>query len=153
MSRPRRIVATALGVGRIPIAPGTFGTLATLPLVALLWWSGRPLLFLPAVLLATLLGLWSAGQTERDFGEVDPGCVVIDEVAGMLLAAAALPPGWPSLLLAFAFFRLFDVTKPWPIRRVERWPGAWGIMADDLLAGLLAHLASRLTLAAMEALR
>ncbi|HHN74897.1 MAG TPA: phosphatidylglycerophosphatase A, partial [Acidobacteria bacterium] len=74
MSRPRRIVATALGVGRIPIAPGTFGTLATLPLVALLWWSGRPLLFLPAVLLATLLGLWSAGQTERDFGEVDPGC-------------------------------------------------------------------------------
>ncbi|MDQ7006776.1 MAG: phosphatidylglycerophosphatase A [Acidobacteriota bacterium] len=152
MSLVRRTVATALGVGLVPFAPGTFGSLATLPLVLLLWWSGRPLLFLPAVLAVTALGLWSTRRAEQDFGTPDPGAVVIDEVAGMLLAAAALPAGWLSLSMAFVAFRLFDVAKPWPVGRVERWPGAWGIMADDLLAGAMAQVTVRLLLWALERL-
>jgi phosphatidylglycerophosphatase A len=81
--------------------------------------------------------IWAAGATARDVGKEDPGLVVVDEVLGQWLTAAAIVhANWQSYILAFALFRLFDITKPWPIRKLESLPGGLGIVADDLLAGV-----------------
>ncbi len=130
-----RLVASGGGVGLLPKAPGTWGSLAALLVgAALLAGLGRAGLAL-AVLLATLAGLWAIPRATRD---ADPGWVVIDEVAGMWLAMLPLQaPGWRGCLLAFACFRLLDITKPGPIGSIDRVPGRVGVMGDDLLAGLL----------------
>ncbi len=136
-------VATLLGVGRSPVAPGTAGTAVSLPCVALL---GR---FLPlwgfavAALGVSLLGVWSAGRAARILGAKDPRPVVIDETAGLFMALAGIPIGWATLAGSFVLFRVMDVLKPPPARRSERLPGGWGIVADDLIAGLYANLALR----------
>jgi len=141
--------ATFLGTGYAPIAPATAASFA----VALLgWWLGRGGAWpLPAQLgllvLVTALGVPAASALERRYGP-DPKRVVCDEVAGMLVtylgvAVGAGPAGW---LAGFFWFRVFDILKPFPVRRLERLPGGWGIMADDLLAGVYAQIALRLTL-------
>jgi phosphatidylglycerophosphatase A len=85
----------------------------------------------------TPLAIWAAGATARQLGKEDPGLVVIDEVLGQWLTAAAIVhANWRSYVLAFALFRIFDITKPWPIRKLEALPGGLGIVADDLLAGV-----------------
>jgi phosphatidylglycerophosphatase A len=85
----------------------------------------------------TPLAIWAAGATARDIGKEDPGLVVIDEVLGQWLTAAAIiRPTWQSYVLAFSLFRILDITKPWPIRKLERLHGGLGIVADDLLAGV-----------------
>lgn len=102
-------------------------------------------------LACSALGWLSAGAAAATLGATDPGAVVIDEIAGQLLALSFLPLDWRYYLAAFLLFRLFDIWKPFPIDRVEKWPGASGIMSDDLLAGALAlgllhgwmHFASR----------
>ncbi|MGE4293137.1 MAG: phosphatidylglycerophosphatase A [Desulfovibrio sp.] len=141
-------LATLGPVGRIPFAPGTWGSAAAVLLapfcfVSLPLW-GRLLLLL-AVL---LVGTWAAGRAEQALSRKDPGCVVIDEVLGQW--TALLPATLPSIIhfprlweyaLAFVLFRFFDILKPFPIRQVERTlPGGFGIMADDLVAGLFAAL-------------
>ena len=130
-----RLVASAGGVGWLPKAPGTWGSLAAaLAGAALLAGPGQAGLAL-AIVLATLAGLWAI---PRATVEADPGWVVIDEVAGMWLAMLPLQrPGWRGCLLAFALFRLLDITKPGPIGLIDRIPGRVGVMGDDLLAGLL----------------
>jgi phosphatidylglycerophosphatase A len=134
---PARWVASFLGSGLAPVAPGTLGSLAALPPgLALLWAS--PAALAAGVLVVVALGLWSiraAGVAD------DPGWVVIDEVAGQWIALLALAhPSVPGALLAFAAFRLFDIAKPGPVGWAERLPGAVGVMADDVLAGVLAAL-------------
>ena len=132
------LVATAFGVGRLPLAPGTWASLAALALLAPLRFAS-PAAF--AVVLAVLVaaGTWAAGRFARAMGRRDPSCVVIDEVAGMGLVLAALPAASPSsILAAFALFRLFDVVKPPPLRLLERLPGGAGIMADDAGAAAFA---------------
>ena len=134
--------ATALGAGYAPIAPGTFGSAVGL----LLWW------VLPASLLAQSLailvvfavGCWSGTEAEHHFGRSDPGQVVIDEVAGMLVTLYLVPVGWGGALLAFLLFRLSDIVKPYPANRLEGLPGGVGIMADDVMAGVYANVALRL---------
>ena len=85
----------------------------------------------------TPLAVWAAGATARDVGKEDPGLVVIDEVLGQWLTAAAIVhANWQNYVLAFALFRIFDITKPWPVRNLERLHGGLGIVADDLLAGV-----------------
>jgi len=133
-------VATLGPVGRMPKAPGTWGSLAA----ALL----APFLFLPLplwgriaiVLLLFPLGSWCAGLAEQSMCCKDPSYVVVDELWGQwitLLPLAATDTLW--IIPAFLFFRLFDITKPWPVRASERWlPGGWGIMIDDGLAGIYA---------------
>jgi phosphatidylglycerophosphatase A len=106
------------------------------------------LLPLPAygVVLISLIGLgiWAAGEAERLLGDRDPAPIVVDEIAGMLLTYFALPvAAWP-MLLGFGFFRLFDVCKPRPLSQLEQLPGGWGIMLDDLCAGLVAQCLVRL---------
>ncbi len=154
-ARVARWVATVGGLGdRLP-APGTFAGSA--PAVAL-WWALATLVADPrwlhtatvlAVVAATVAGTWAAGREEQRRGSEDPGPVVVDEVAGQWLTCLVLLP-WVDLasgtsrarvaLLAFLAFRLFDIVKPWPCRRLERLGGGLGIMADDLVAGLYAGL-------------
>ena len=96
-----------------------------------------PVLLLAFTAVLTGPAIWAAGATERDAGKVDPGLVVIDEVLGQWLTASAIVHAtWQSFVLAFALFRILDITKPWPIRRLERLHGGLGIVADDLLAGV-----------------
>ena len=99
-----------------------------------------------------LLGVWASNDAETRFGRKDPGCVVIDETAGMLVASAWLPPSVLHLAIAFALFRAADILKPWPCRRLETLPGGWGIMADDIMAGLWAQAAFWAGLYAWETL-
>jgi phosphatidylglycerophosphatase A len=129
------MVASFLGTGLAPMAPGTMGSLAALPPGAALLWAS-PLALAAAAVLATLAGLWAitaANATD------DPGWVVIDEVAGQWITLLALPhPSLAGCAAALLAFRLFDITKPGPIGWAERAPGAVGVMADDVLAGLAA---------------
>jgi phosphatidylglycerophosphatase A len=133
-------VATAGGLGRIPVAPGTAGSLlgaaTCFPCLALGW----PLYLTAAVLLAGIAVL-SADRAAPHLGGGDPPAIVIDEVAGMWLAALAIPLSLYDLAAVFLLFRLFDAVKPAPLPRLERLPGGWGIVADDLAAGLLARAA------------
>lgn len=130
-------VATLGGVGRLPGAPGTWGSLAALPL----WW-GLGHLGLAGYCLAwlavTALGLWAAHRAVSLLRERDPQAIVIDEAAGQLLALAGAPATWFAALLGLALFRVMDILKPWPVRRLEGLPGGLGVMADDLAAGALA---------------
>jgi phosphatidylglycerophosphatase A len=138
----RIALATWFGCGYSPLVPGTVGTLGAVPLVLLLWWRGGWPAHIAAIVVVTAVGVWAADGAERHFGVKDPKPVVIDEVAGMLVATFPLfQLRWPWFLaLSFVLFRAFDILKPWPARSLERLPGGWGIMADDLVAGLYANL-------------
>ena len=139
-------VATALGVGYVPFAPGTFGSAVGL----LLWFvlPSSPIAQAAAIVVVCVVGSWSGSVAERYFGRVDPGHVVVDEVAGMLVTLFLVPVGWIGAIAGFFLFRISDIIKPYPANRLERLPGGIGIMADDVMAGVYANLALRLTLAA-----
>ena len=132
------LLATGFGLGRLPKAPGTWGTLAAFPV----HWAIMDLpLELYALSLAAIIGLavLISGMAEKIIDRPDPGMVVIDEVAGMLIALIAVPATPLAWLLAFVFFRFFDILKPFPIRLIDqRCHGGLGIVMDDLLAGLYA---------------
>jgi len=137
---PRFWIATGLGSGLVPFAPGTAGSAVA---VGLFWVTTRSgVAWLPALVFGVLVwaGFWSAAAAARSLGKKDPGAIVIDEFAGQFLALLALPHSWPVLAAGFVLFRLFDIVKPPPARRLEAQPGATGIMADDLVAGLYANL-------------
>jgi phosphatidylglycerophosphatase A len=136
------------GTGRLGpgSGSGTLGSLWGLLAGWVLWRALGPWGVAAAAVLVTAVGTWAAEATARHLGRRDPGEVVIDEVAGQLFALLFLPPTVGVLLLAFLLFRLFDIWKPFPIRRLERWPGGLGIMADDVLAGVYANLALRVAL-------
>jgi phosphatidylglycerophosphatase A len=133
-----RLLATGGGVGYLPFAPGTAGSLVGAALCL-------PLLTLPApVYLGATVGLtamavWAAGGMAAELHAADPAPVVIDEIVGMLWAAVALPPHLYDVSAVLLLFRIFDVVKPAPIPWLERLPGGLGIVADDLAAGLLAR--------------
>lgn len=131
-------LATIGGVGFFPFASGTVASVvAILPYYALrqhLMW------YVPVLLVITFIGIWVSGEAETYLNEKDPHPVVIDEVAGYLVAAMFLPFHWFYPLAAFFLFRLFDVWKPTPINQLQDLPKGWGIMVDDLLAGLYANI-------------
>lgn len=147
-------VGTFFGAGLLKPGPGTWGSLAAVLLWMVPACGGQRLDFLVnssqwvlpsywldgltlfAAFLATAIGIPAATIVAQESGREDPGHVVIDEVAGQWLTLAVCRADWPHALLAFALFRLFDITKPWPIRKLEALPGGWGIMLDDLGAGL-----------------
>jgi len=141
-----RMLSTCFGIGYFPVAPGTVTSIAAV--LAYLFVPGLrelPLLLLMVMLTASA-GVWSGYVMEERYGS-DPSIVTIDELSGQWLALAALPAGILPALLALAFFRFYDIAKPGPIDSAQRMPGGWGIMADDLLAGLLANLSVRGVLA------
>ncbi|MEM7404453.1 MAG: phosphatidylglycerophosphatase A [Pseudomonadota bacterium] len=133
---PLHLLAFGLGSGLAPRAPGTFGTLAALPLAWLV--GGLSLATYSVVCLAlAAIAIYVAGRAARALRQHDHGAIVIDEVAGLLWGMWAVPPTLTNLLLAFALFRFFDIVKPWPIGWVDRnTRGGFGIVADDLLAGV-----------------
>ena len=156
------------GVGYFPIAPGTLGALVGVGLYLTIW-SGldqlltsralanrlttlyvfTPLMafMLLVILLVTLIGIWAASRTEKVQQKKDPSIVVIDEVAGQMIALLSGPfwiQTWWSILTAFILFRLFDIWKPYPVRRLEGLESGLGIMADDVLAGVYALIVNSL---------
>jgi len=141
-----KLVATGLGSGYSPVAPGTAGSLVGLLLFLPL--AGRALwIQLAAVVAVTILGVLAGGRLATTLGAKDPGVVVVDEVAGQWITFLALPMTPVIAVAGFLLFRVMDIVKPWPARALERLPGGLGIMADDVAAGIYAHLLLRLGLA------
>jgi phosphatidylglycerophosphatase A len=138
-------IATVGGVGYVPIAPGTFGSAAGI----VLWWLIGPSVMLQAAAIVVVFaaGVWSGSVCEGYFCRTDPGHVVIDEVAGMLITLFLNPVGWAGALLAFLLFRLADVVKPYPANRFEQLHGGLGVMADDCMAAVYANLTLRALIA------
>jgi phosphatidylglycerophosphatase A len=138
-------IATALGAGYLPKAPGTFGSAAGL----LLWLALPDILWMQilAIVVVAVAGSWSGNVAEEHFRTHDPSQVVVDEVAGMMVTLLLIPMTGPLwMLAAFVLFRAADIAKPFPVNRLERLPGGVGIMADDLMAGVYANLALRFSI-------
>lgn len=136
--RPHHWIAYGFGSGLVPWAPGTFGTLAAVPLYLLM--APLPLVWYLGILVVMfLVGLWACGKTARELNAHDPNAIVWDEFLGYLLAMTAAPQGWEWVLLGFVLFRFFDILKPWPILAIERRVrGGFGVILDDLIAGVMA---------------
>jgi phosphatidylglycerophosphatase A len=144
MKLASRVFSTLFGIGFFPKAPGTAASAIALFLYVVALHS------LPwpvyALMLGALfcLGSVAAAVYASELGQTDPQRIVIDEALGQFLALFMVPIGWLPLLVTFAFFRFFDIIKPYPIRKLEKLPGGWGIMADDagagLVTGILVHL-------------
>ena len=134
---------TSVGfVGRIPGAPGTYGSLVTLP-IAFFWGSivtENHLLTLGLIFFLAVLGTIASSIVAKSMGIEDPSEIVIDELVGQWIAVLAIPGHWGYWLAAFILFRIFDIWKPWIINKAQHLPGGLGIMMDDVLAGLLAFL-------------
>jgi phosphatidylglycerophosphatase A len=138
------LIATWFGCGYAPKGPGTAGSIAALIIAILLnhyAGAGRwTLLVLSAILLAP--GIWSAGVVAKEINIVDPHIVVVDEVIGQWITLAGTATfNWKSWLVALILFRLLDIWKPAPARQLEHLPGGWGIVADDVMAGVYGALA------------
>jgi phosphatidylglycerophosphatase A len=146
-------ISTGAGAGLIPIAPGTFGSVEGVAIFTCISVAiarsgadqtgartGYWLLLIALNLIVFAIGVWASGRTARLLRTPDPSRVVIDEVSGQMISLAPVlfAPTWQSILLGFILFRAFDILKPYPISRLERLPGGWGIMTDDVGAGILA---------------
>ncbi|MSO65197.1 MAG: phosphatidylglycerophosphatase A [Alphaproteobacteria bacterium] len=133
------LVATWFGVGRLPMWPGTWGSLAALPFAAVLQWAGGPYLLALAAFLLFGIGTVATKRYMRLTGRADPADVVVDEVVGQWIALLFVPFELKEVALAVVLFRSFDIVKPQPIRWVEdNTPGALGVMLDDVVAGFMA---------------
>lgn len=158
-------LAQGLGTGRIPVAPGTFGSVAGLIWFLALLLPGRAWLFYIAMLAGVFLSIWICGAAEQMLNQTDPGSVVLDEIVAVPLCFGwwvgsfhfrngGLPPpehflasgAWPLTLGVFLAFRLFDVWKPWPIGKSQRLPGGWGVTIDDVLAAFCVNLMTAVAL-------
>jgi phosphatidylglycerophosphatase A len=137
--RAAQILSTCFGIGYFPLAPGTVTSIVAVLGYYFFPVLHNPLLLLSLVLLCSSAGIWAGGVMEEHYGE-DPSIVTIDELAGQWLALVFLPEGIVPLVLSLLFFRFFDIAKPGPVDAAQRLPGGWGIMVDDLLAGLFANL-------------
>ena len=132
-------LATGLGAGYLPWAPGTFGTLwGVLIFLCLSHYPALVYIIITAILFA--IGVYVSRQTAMELSIKDPSCVVIDEIVGFMVASWFVPFTWQNLILIFILFRLFDILKPFPIKRIEKLKHGWGIMLDDVMAGAYAWI-------------
>lgn len=155
--------AQGFGLGRIPFAPGTFGSLGGLLWTALLLQTGNFWIYLGGATAGALVAVWICGEAERILKQHDPGSIVLDEIVAVpfcfaflffIMAITSHAGGWPVpapeflfsrdgwiiTLAVFAAFRLFDIWKPWPVRQAQALRGGWGVVVDDLLAALYVNL-------------
>lgn len=166
------LAVATVGVGYFPIAPGTMGSLVGVGLYLAIWgwlyevlqtnaarlrmdllhvFTPQMAVMLVVIFLITLIGIWAATRVERASQKKDPSIVVIDEVAGQMIALLSGPfwiQTWWSILSAFILFRAFDIWKPYPIRKLEALESGLGIMADDVLAGIYALIVNSVLIAA-----
>lgn len=146
LADPGHLLAIGLGTGLMPKAPGTWGSVLAVPIFIVLAPYGQAA-YAAAVAALFLAGVYLAGRTARALGIHDHNAIVIDEVAGMLATWVGAEPGWLAIGLGFVLFRIFDIAKPWPIRRIDRdVQGGVGIMLDDLLAGAMAAIVLQILL-------
>lgn len=133
---PAQVLACGFGSGLAPVAPGTFGTLAAVPIILLAQsWPAWIYLGVTAVMLVA--GVFICDYAARAWGVQDHPAIVWDEIVGYMITMSVAPPGWLWMLAGFLLFRIFDIVKPWPIRAVDRGVhGGMGIMLDDVLAGV-----------------
>lgn len=140
------IFSTFFGAGFFPVAPGTTASFITMLIYKLglykLSWPFQALI----IVFLVIAGAAASTRYGRLLNRKDPGRIVIDETCGQLIALFLVTPGWKELLLAFILFRIFDILKPYPIKKLEALPHGWGIMADDVGAGLAAAVSLRLIL-------
>jgi phosphatidylglycerophosphatase A len=139
-------IATVGYVGYFPVAPGTVGSAAGLIVYLLVWWAQSPIVEVGLIVALFAAGVWAGTTSERYFGGIDPGPIVLDEVVGMLITLAFIPVGLSGALAGFVLFRIFDVIKPFPAGRLEALHGGLGVMADDAMAAVYANLTLRLVL-------
>ena len=145
------LAIATFGVGYLPLIPGTFGSMVGVVIFLLLLVWPLQLAFIAVIV---VLGVWAASRTERLLGLKDPGKVVVDEVAGQMISLmplAFLAPDGPWLvwvIVSFNLFRLFDIFKPYPARSFERLPGGFGIMADDVMAGIYGAISTAIVMKA-----
>jgi phosphatidylglycerophosphatase A len=137
------IISTVFGIGYVPFASGTVMSVIAVPFAILIARAGGGWAIIGASLVAFAIGVWATGDYVRTTGQHDPSECVIDELAGQWLACAGIslglgPGSAAEFALAFLLFRLLDILKPWPISAAERLPGGWGVMTDDMVAGLFA---------------
>lgn len=141
ISNPAHFLALGFGSGLIRPAPGTWGTLAAIPVyfaVLAILPSGL-LPYLAVVIASFMLGVYVCGKTASDVGVHDHGAIVWDEIVGFLVTMTLIQPTWFNLILGFGLFRFFDILKPWPIKLLDKYVhGGFGIMIDDVLAGVFA---------------
>ncbi len=131
------IIATFFYVGLIPKAPGTFGTLAAIPLFYLLTFT--PIyMYLAITVLIILVSVWASKIAEGIYNKEDPKQIVADEVCGFLVTMILVPPTITNIFLGFLLFRFFDIAKPYPLRKFESLPRGWGVVMDDVAAGVYA---------------
>ena len=146
LSPSTRLIASFFLIGeKAPFAPATWASLATLPLIYL-YLEVSPWVQMAILLVVTVVGTWASSQAEDEYGH-DGSPIVIDEVAGMLVTffgVWSLSQGWWFFLGGFLLFRLFDIAKPFPINQLQNLPKGYGVMADDLLAGVYANIVLRL---------
>ncbi len=152
-------IAQGFGVGRIPVAPGTFGSLIGVGWFAVLLLSGNLWLFIVGTFIALALSVWLCGAAEKILGQQDPGSVVLDEIAAIPVCFAgwvifvtvrtgAMPGvqyffsswNWLAVAGVYAAFRVFDIAKPWPVKQSQSLPGGWGVTIDDALAAIYVNL-------------
>ncbi|MFC4158503.1 phosphatidylglycerophosphatase A family protein [Chitinimonas lacunae] len=139
LAHPAHFIALGFGSGLAPWAPGTFGSLAAVPLYLGLALLMPPLWIALLAIPAFFLGIWACERTGRALGVSDHGAIVIDEIVAMLPLLALAPQDWRGMLVALGLFRLFDIWKPWPIRWFDRHlKGGLGVMVDDAVAALFA---------------
>lgn len=139
-SRIAKFIASFGYVGFVPIIPGTFGSLAAFAPYALLMYTKQWQIYLLGIVVVTGVGIWAAGRVEKDGRIIDPSYVVIDEVAGQLITLFLIPVTWLNLLLGFLIFRALDIIKPFPAKQAEDLHGGFGIMMDDVLAGIYGNI-------------
>jgi phosphatidylglycerophosphatase A len=141
LSKTARLIATFFGSGLSPKAPGTIGTIATIPLVYALSFLG-PYFYMAFTVLLFPIGLWAAEMYEQATSKHDSKEIVIDEVLGFLITMTWLPMTWQSMLFGFVLFRVLDILKPFPIGSIDKKvQGGLGVIADDVVAGLIANIA------------
>jgi phosphatidylglycerophosphatase A len=145
-------IAQGFGIGRIPVAPGTFGSILGVAFFAVLLCGHSVTVIIAGVIICSALSVWLCGEAEKILGQTDPGSVVLDEIAAMPLCflgstilIGAKPElyfrdGWPFTAAVFVAFRIFDVWKPWPVKQSQRLPGGWGVTVDDLLAAVYVNV-------------
>lgn len=152
----KRLLTSCFGLGRLPVAPGTFGSLPPVLLFILMCHFSLPTTIIAIVmailaLIGSVICIKFASVAIAATGKSDPQEIVADEFAGQaatlaLTAAATISGTWVAGLLGFVLFRFFDILKPWPIRKLEKLPGGWGILADDLMAGVFAAIVLQIIL-------